>query len=102
MVTVDRVNRLSWLMGMVLVRVPCYSMVNLVAGRRVVPELIQSDMSATRLAAEAVSLLENDDKRRQMRGDLGQVAARPSGPGEPIGAGASLGNGFREHEMGAD
>ena len=43
MVTFYRVNRLSWLMGRLLVRVPFYSMVNLVAGRRVVPELIQSD-----------------------------------------------------------
>ncbi len=98
-VTFYRVNRLSWLLGKLLVRVPFYSMVNLVAGRRVVPELIQSDMSATRLAAEAVSLLENDDKRRQMREDLAQVAARLSGPDDPMEAAASLVTDLLEKEM---
>ena len=37
MVTFYRVNRLSWWMGRRLVNVPFYSMVNLVAGRRIVP-----------------------------------------------------------------
>ena len=99
MVIFYRVNRLSWLLGKLLLRVPFYSMVNLVAGRRVVPELIQSDMSATRLAAEAVSLLENDDKRRQMREDLAQVAARLSGPDDPMEAAASLVTDLLEKEM---
>ncbi len=41
MVAFYRVNNLSWWMGKALVRVPFYSMVNLVAERRIVPELIQ-------------------------------------------------------------
>ncbi len=45
MVTYYRVNTLSWTFGRHLVKVPYYSMVNLVAGRRVVPELMQSEMT---------------------------------------------------------
>ncbi len=45
MVTFYRVNKLSWWMGKALVRVPFYSMVNLVAGRRIVPEFIQDQMT---------------------------------------------------------
>src|SRR5262249_53990222 len=44
MVTFYRVAALSWLLGKLLVRVPFYSMVNLVAGRAVVPELMQREM----------------------------------------------------------
>jgi len=86
MVTFYRVNGLSWVLGKLLVRVPFYSMVNLVAGRQVVPELIQGDMTAQRLAAEACSLLNNAAARRRMREDLAEVAARLAGPEDPMPA----------------
>ena len=38
--------------------VPYYSMVNLVAGRSVVPELMQNEVTGERLATEALRLLE--------------------------------------------
>jgi lipid-A-disaccharide synthase len=99
MVTFYRVNRLSWLLGKLLVRVPFYSMVNLVAGRRVVPELIQSDMTADKLTAEVLSLLENNDMLRRMREDLAMVAGKLSGPGDPMEAAASVVTELLEKEM---
>jgi lipid-A-disaccharide synthase len=96
MVAFYRVNRLSWLLGKLLVRVPFYSMVNLVAGRRVVPELIQSDMTADKLAAEALSLLEHTN---EMRKELAWVAAKLSGPGDPMEAAASVVTELLEKEM---
>jgi lipid-A-disaccharide synthase len=76
MVTFYRVNNLSWLIGKFLVRVPFYSMVNLVAGRRIVPELIQGDMTAARLADEALALLANESARESMRSELQLVARK--------------------------
>jgi lipid-A-disaccharide synthase len=99
MVTFYRVNGLSWLLGKLLVRVPFYSMVNLVAGRRIVPELIQSGMTAGRLAAEALLLLENDDNRLQMRADLAEVAGKLAGPHDPMEAAASVVTELLEKEM---
>jgi lipid-A-disaccharide synthase len=96
MVAFYRVNRLSWLLGKLLVRVPFYSMVNLVAGRRVVPELIQSDMTAAKLAAEALSLLE---RTNEMREELALVAGKLSGPGDPMEAAASVVTELLEKEM---
>lgn len=84
MIAFYRVNRLSWLMGKFLVRVPFYSMVNLVAGRKIVPELIQSDMTGERLASEAMRLLSNDDATLNMRHDLGVVARKLSRPEDPM------------------
>ncbi len=90
MVTFYRVNSLSWWMGKALVRVPFYSMVNLVAERRIVPELIQDQMTAENLAREALALLGNDDKREGMRRDLAEVAQRLWGPEDPLELAASL------------
>ncbi len=96
MVAFYRVNNLSWWMGKALVRVPFYSMVNLVGGRRIVPELIQNQLTAESLTCEALELLENrggqenNDKREAMRRDLAEVARKLSGPEDPIELAASL------------
>jgi lipid-A-disaccharide synthase len=84
MVTFYRVNALSWLLGRRLVRAPFLSMVNLIAGRRIVPELMQREMTAERIAAEAIRLLEDDAARRAMREDLAEVAAKLSSDRDPM------------------
>ncbi|HKW99146.1 MAG TPA: lipid-A-disaccharide synthase [Bryobacteraceae bacterium] len=78
MVTYYKVNPLSWLLGRCLVRVPFYSMVNLVAERAIVPELMQSQMTAERLAANAIWLLGDETARKKMRADLAEVARKLS------------------------
>ncbi len=84
MITYYRVNRLSWLIGKLLVRVPFYSMVNLIAGRAVVPELMQTKLTGERLAAEAMLLLEDPEARARMREELGAVAAKLAGSRDPM------------------
>jgi lipid-A-disaccharide synthase len=54
-------------------------MVNLVAERPIVPELMQAQMTGERLAANALWLLRDESARRQMRDDLAEVARRLSG-----------------------
>jgi lipid-A-disaccharide synthase len=76
MVTFYRVNELSWILGRWLVRAPFLTMVNLVAGRRVVPELIQHEMTAESIAAEACQLLEDPRRLAAMRDGLAEVAGR--------------------------
>ncbi len=83
MVTFYKVTAASWLMGRMLVRVPFYSMVNLIAGRAIVPELMQSEMTGARLAAEAQRLLRDEGARAQMRADLAGVAATLTGSAKP-------------------
>jgi lipid-A-disaccharide synthase len=99
MVTFYRVNNLSWWMGRALVRVPFYTMVNLVAGRKVVPELIQDQMTPESLAREALELLENEAARAGMRRDLAEVAEKLSGPDDPLEVAAALiGSRFSEKQ----
>jgi len=90
LVTFYRVNQLSWWMGKALVRVPFYSMVNLVAERKIVPEFIQDQMTPENLAREALALLENEVARENMRRDLAEVAEKLSGPDDPLEVAAAL------------
>ena len=84
MVTFYKVTPLTYLIGKPLVKVPFYSMVNLIAGRRIVPELIQDDMTGERIAAEAARLLDGGPDRAKMKEELAGVAARLSGTGDAI------------------
>jgi len=57
MIVVYRLSSLTALLAKPLVKTKFFSMVNLIAGRAVVPELIQNGFTPQRLAAEAESLL---------------------------------------------
>ncbi len=84
MVTFYRVSEATWWLGRPFVRTPHYCMVNLVAGRRVVPELIQRRMTPQRLAEEALALLDDPAARERMREDLSEVARRLRSAHDPI------------------
>jgi len=99
MITFYRVNKLSWVMGKLLVRVPFYSMVNLVAGRKIVPELMQNELTGSRLAAEAVRLLSDDNATQDMRRELALLAQKLSGPEDPMDVAASIVEQFLTKEM---
>jgi lipid-A-disaccharide synthase len=73
MVTFYKVTPISWMAGKFLVNVPFYSMVNLIAGRAVVPELMQGQMTGERLAREAHRLLTDPEARREMKAGLAAV-----------------------------
>jgi lipid-A-disaccharide synthase len=68
-----------------LVRTKFFSMVNLIAGHAVVPELIQDDFTSDRVVAEASSLLgaskESVEKLAKMRCELAEVTALLGPPG---------------------
>jgi len=97
MVTFYRVSKLTWWMGRRLVNVPFYSMVNLVAGRRIVTELIQQDFTPQRLAEEAWTLLHDEAARAAMRRDLAEVAQTLAAQEDPLEVAASLvEEGFKE------
>jgi len=73
MVSFYRVTAISWLLGKLLVSVPFYTMVNLVAGRRVVPELMQTELTGANLARAALHLLETPGALATMRAELAGI-----------------------------
>ena len=82
MVTFYKVTWPSWFAGKFLVDVPFYSMVNLIAGRAVAPELMQGEMTGERLAHEARRLLSDARARSEMKAGLAEVGRKLSGPGD--------------------
>jgi lipid-A-disaccharide synthase len=90
MVTFYRVSNLSWTLGRRLVRVPFLTMVNLIAGRKVVPELMQDEATGERLAAEALVLLSSPGKRQDMRAALGEVREMLSTAEHPMDRAARI------------
>jgi lipid-A-disaccharide synthase len=87
MVVVYRVSPLTWLFGRLLVKVPHYSMVNLLAGKRLVTELMQSNFNAQSLSAQVEYLLDHPEARATMAQELGALRAR-LGPGGAAGRAA--------------
>ena len=79
MVVFYRVSWSTWALGKPLVKTPYYSMVNLLANREIVPELIQSDCTGDRLAAAALRLLTQPTEQSRMRADLGELRASLAG-----------------------
>jgi lipid-A-disaccharide synthase len=80
MVVVYRVGRLTYALGRPFVRVPHFSMVNLIGGRRIVPELIQDGMTAEAISAEVEALLE-PRAAEEIRQGLREVKAKLGGKG---------------------
>jgi lipid-A-disaccharide synthase len=81
MVIVYRLSPVTYRVGRAFVRVASYGMVNLVAGRPVVPELIQDAFTPAAVAREAISLLTDAARVETMRRDLAEVRARLGEPG---------------------
>jgi lipid-A-disaccharide synthase len=82
MVMAYRVHWLTWFLGRRLVDLEWYSLVNLIAGRGVIPEILQGQVTAERLAAGVAPLLDrgSPEARRQLEG-LADVRRRLGGPG---------------------
>ena len=81
MVVVYRLSPLTYRLGRRFVRVDTFAMANLVAGKRVVPELIQDDFQPARVAAEAISILTDPARAAAMRRELAEVRHRLGAPG---------------------
>jgi lipid-A-disaccharide synthase len=81
MVIVYRVSPLTYAIGKPFVKVDTYGMVNLVAGARIVPELVQHAFTPEAVANEAVSLLTDRARASAMRAGLEGVRRKLGGAG---------------------
>lgn len=70
---VYRVNSLSYLMGKRFVKIDLYSIVNILAGKEVIKEWIQEDFTVENITNEMHRILKNDDVRKTMRLEFGQI-----------------------------
>jgi lipid-A-disaccharide synthase len=86
-VMVYRVSPLTYLLGRSRVKVPHFAMVNLIAGKEVVPELVQQDFTAEKVVAEVVKILSDGPARERVIAGLGGVRSALRGaPDRPPAA----------------
>ncbi|MGA8531744.1 MAG: lipid-A-disaccharide synthase [Acidobacteriaceae bacterium] len=72
-VVVYRISPVSYAIAKRVVDVPHVAMVNLIAGKRIVPELIQGDFTADQVVSHLRLLLENEEARTRMQFSLRKV-----------------------------
>jgi lipid-A-disaccharide synthase len=90
MVVVYRLSPLTYWLGKPFLMVDTYAMPNLVAGRRVVPELMQQGFTPQRVAEETVALLLDADRHARVREDLRVVRERLGSPGASARAATAI------------
>lgn len=80
-IIVYEVSELSYRLGKLMVDVPHIGMANLIAGKRVLPELIQNEVTAENIARIAVNLLTDRDAYCHMKNELKHVRQLLGNPG---------------------
>ncbi|UCD94340.1 MAG: lipid-A-disaccharide synthase [Candidatus Zixiibacteriota bacterium] len=81
MVVIYRTGLLTYLIARRLVTLDMIALVNVTAGRKVVPELIQHDATPKKIADAAGGFLEDDSLSLAVVGELNKTADRLGGPG---------------------
>ena len=81
MVIVYKVSPLSYWVGKAMVKVEWIGLANIVAGKKVVPELLQQEARGERIAEEALRILNDEAYRREMVVALAEVTKKLGTPG---------------------
>ncbi len=81
MVVAYRVSPITYFLGRHLIKVKYVSLVNLVAGKEVVPEFLQRDAVPEKLHKSIEEILNNQDVREEMLTQLEEVRSKLGGPG---------------------
>jgi lipid-A-disaccharide synthase len=81
MIIIYKLSFFSALIGSLIIHVKHIGLVNIIAGKTVVPELIQFNASGPRIASEALAILLNDEKKREIIAELLNIRAKMGKPG---------------------
>jgi lipid-A-disaccharide synthase len=84
-IVVYRISPISYAVAKRVVDVPHVAMVNLIAGKRIVPELIQGDFTAEAAVSQLRPLLDSEEARARMQANLRQVGDLLRGEQSAIG-----------------
>jgi lipid-A-disaccharide synthase len=84
MVVAYKVSTLSYAVGRRCIRVDHISLANIIAGKTVVPELIQDDANPERIAAEVKELIVKQAKVREMKTALAEIRSKLGTPGASL------------------
>jgi len=81
MVVVYKMNPLTYSIGKRMVKIKNIALVNVAAGKTIVPELIQGAATGERVAQEALKILQDEELYAKMKAELQEVRRKLGGPG---------------------
>ena len=86
MIVTYKMATLSWWLSKILVNVPFAGMVNILAEKEIMPELLQENATVEKLYSTALSILENPEILQKMKEDLNLIQNKLKGEGASIRA----------------
>jgi lipid-A-disaccharide synthase len=81
MVIIYRVSPISYAVGRMVIHVKNIGLVNIIAGRTIVPELIQGEANPERMAREMLAILANRQRQDEIRTNLFAIREKIGEPG---------------------
>ena len=81
MVIIYKVSPLSYYVGTKVINVTHIGLANLIAGKTIVPELIQDDANPNRIAAEVIGILADESRMQSIKEELNQIREKLGSPG---------------------
>ncbi|HBI14483.1 MAG TPA: lipid-A-disaccharide synthase [Desulfobulbaceae bacterium] len=93
-----RVTTPTYRLGRLLVKLPWFSLVNLIAGREIIPELLQNEVTPNAIADRLGRMLREDNERHEMLQGLAEVKSKLGSPGAAVRAAAIAFSIIRRHE----
>lgn len=81
MIISNRASFVTYALAKSLIRLPYIGLPNIVLGEKKFPEFLQYDATPGKIAAEAVQILGDSDRQKQLKEDLKEVSRRLGPPG---------------------
>ena len=81
MIIIYKISPLSYFIGRLIVNVKNIGLANIIAGKTVVPELIQENASGNRIASEAIDILTDGKRKLEMIKELAAIRSKLGNPG---------------------
>ncbi len=81
MVVVYKTSFVTWALAKIFVKIPYIGLVNVVAGKKIVPECIQFDATAKNIGKEIRAIFDDPSKMARMKSDLAKIKPSLGAPG---------------------
>lgn len=86
MLIIYKLSTLSYLLLRPIIKIPYIGLVNVVAGRKIVPEYVQFGAQPDRIAQEAIAILQSNQRMGSIRTELSKVREKLGQPGASLSA----------------
>jgi lipid-A-disaccharide synthase len=81
MIIIYKISPLSYILGRLFIRVANIGLVNIIAGKTIVPEFIQNDVTPERLAKAMLDIMTDDSRMQRMKLELSHIKYKLGQPG---------------------